>query len=89
MANKFDDLVRAVTENDTFGRKIQFLRERRTQIKTAAIGIKIRPPSRASCIATSACGDGPSGFSFEASLTIWSTRRPESRAVSSIGLPGS
>ncbi len=40
--DKFDDLVRAVAEDNIFRRKIQFLRERCAQIKTAAIGIKIR-----------------------------------------------
>ena len=38
------------------------------------------------CIALSALGEGPSGFSLEASLITLS--RPNSRLTSSIGLPG-
>src|SRR5690606_2080086 len=34
-------------------------------------------------------GGGPSGFSFEASLTIDAGSRPSSRATNSTGLPGS
>ena len=36
-----------------------------------------------------ALGEGPSGFSFEASLMIACGSTPSSRAVSSIGFPGS
>jgi hypothetical protein len=36
-----------------------------------------------------AAGDGPKGFSFEASLMILPGSRPSSRARSSTGLPGS
>ena len=39
-------------------------------------------------IAASARGDGPSGFSFDASLTMVAGSRCNSRATSSIGLPG-
>ena len=40
-------------------------------------------------IASLAKGDGPNGFSFDATLMMSSGRKPNSRAVSSIGLPGS
>ena len=40
-------------------------------------------------IASIALGEGPSGFSFEASLMIACGSTPSSRAVSSIGFPGS
>ena len=40
-------------------------------------------------IASIAFGEGPSGFSFEASLMIASGSMPSSRAVSSVGFPGS
>src|SRR5436305_1810654 len=40
-------------------------------------------------MARSALGEGPSGFSFDASLMIVPGSTPSSRAVSSIGFPGS
>src|SRR3954447_21435005 len=40
-------------------------------------------------MARSAFGEGPSGFSFDASLMIVPGSTPSSRAVSSIGFPGS
>ena len=40
-------------------------------------------------MAKTARGDGPSGFSFEANLMIRFASVPSSRAVSSIGFPGS
>ena len=45
--------------------------------------------SNAARIACTALGEGPSGFSFDASLMIPSESIPSSRAVSSMGFPGS
>src|SRR5882724_3268850 len=39
-------------------------------------------------MAAMASGDGPSGFSLEASLMMWLAGRPSSRATSSMGRPG-
>src|SRR5579859_364747 len=39
-------------------------------------------------MAATASGDGPNGFSFDATLMMLSAGRPSSRATSSIGRPG-
>ena len=88
VADKLDDFVRAVAQNQIRRFDAEFCRQFLFQIKRVAVGIKIQVRRCAFCIAASAAGDGPSGFSFEASLMMSSAGRPSSRATSSIGRPG-
>ena len=86
---ELEDVVAAVAEDELLGRD-------------AEARAPARPSARSRCRRDSACssaaaaaiaarapsGSGPRGFSFDASLTIVAGSRPNSRASSSIGLPG-
>ena len=68
MPDEFDDLVRAVAENDVVARDVQLCGERVAEIKKAsAVRVEFASASVAP-VASTARGEGPSGFSFEASL---------------------
>ena len=69
VAEKLEDFIRAAAEDDVFAREAEFGGERFAQIIAAAVGIKMGG-SRAARMAATAFGEGPSGFSFEASLMM-------------------
>ena len=89
VTEKFEDFVRAAAEDDVLARQAELcVRALRANNNRRHRGKDARWPS-ASRIAAIAFGEGPSGFSFEASLMMLAASAPSSRAVSSIGFPGS
>ena len=85
--DQVDDLDRPVPGQDVVHAARRAARRGpRAARSPAGRGSGSRRP-RTACAASTAFGDGPSGFSFDASLTT--SVRPSSRCTSPIGLPGS
>jgi hypothetical protein len=81
-----EQIVRAIAERDLREVDAVARGERPAQREPARIGRYRCSCAIAAGNAASAFGDGPSGFSFEA--TLIAPEIPSSRSSSSIGLPG-
>ena len=81
---QLDELVRAAAQDHLLRLHAQVLGQPAHQREAGRVRVEVhlsRPP-----MASMALGEGPSGFSLEASLMT--PLRPYSRSVSSMGLPG-
>ena len=88
MADKLDDLVGAIAADELRGGESVAGRELVAQRNAGAVWVELALGEGARR-GRDRRGEGPKGFSFEASLTMVAGSSPSSRATSSIGLPGS